>query len=120
MKPYSPAFLPYWRYAEANIHINLPAWKGMSNEDVERAIVHELMHIRQRNAWRRIAPRRTGCYLPDKSSALGGSVCAVKMHAEAFAFLRTVIGAQANDSPGCLCWTFGADARERKSAQPVP
>ena len=34
-----------WRYAEANIHINLPAWKGMSNEDVERAIVHELMHI---------------------------------------------------------------------------
>lgn len=34
-----------WRYADANIHINLPAWKGLSNEDVERKVVRELIHI---------------------------------------------------------------------------
>lgn len=34
-----------WRYAEATIDINLPAWVDMTEDEVERAVVHELVHI---------------------------------------------------------------------------
>ena len=34
-----------WKYGTAFISINLPAFKGMKNRQVERIIVHELVHI---------------------------------------------------------------------------
>lgn len=34
-----------WRYATANIHINLPAFDGMADAEIERVIIHELCHI---------------------------------------------------------------------------
>jgi hypothetical protein len=34
-----------WRYAEACISVNLPAWVEMSEDQIERAVVHELMHV---------------------------------------------------------------------------
>jgi hypothetical protein len=34
-----------WRYATANIHINLPAFDGMTDTEIERTVVHELCHI---------------------------------------------------------------------------
>lgn len=34
-----------WRYADASIHINLPAWRGMTGEEIERVVVHELVHV---------------------------------------------------------------------------
>lgn len=34
-----------WRYMEATIDVNLPAWKGRTDDEMERMAVHELMHI---------------------------------------------------------------------------
>jgi hypothetical protein len=34
-----------WRYSEATIDVNLPAWVEMSADEIERAVVHELVHI---------------------------------------------------------------------------
>ena len=34
-----------WRYAQATVHFNVPAIKGMSEDEVERTVVHELCHI---------------------------------------------------------------------------
>jgi hypothetical protein len=34
-----------WRYGTAKIDINLPAFVGMAEDEMERAIVHELMHV---------------------------------------------------------------------------
>lgn len=34
-----------WMYAQAKVDINLPAWSELDDEEKERAIVHELIHI---------------------------------------------------------------------------
>ena len=34
-----------WRYCDAFVHFNLPAYDGMSADDIERVVVHELCHI---------------------------------------------------------------------------
>jgi hypothetical protein len=34
-----------WRYAEATIYINLPSFVGLSDDRIERIILHELCHI---------------------------------------------------------------------------
>ena len=34
-----------WQYATANLHFNLIALVGMSDDKVERIVVHELVHI---------------------------------------------------------------------------
>lgn len=34
-----------WRYAEASIEVNLPAFAGKTDEEIERIVVHELVHI---------------------------------------------------------------------------
>lgn len=33
-----------WRYAAATIHVNVPALAGLSDEELERGVVHELCH----------------------------------------------------------------------------
>lgn len=34
-----------WKYAKATIDVNLPAWSGLSEEEIGFAVVHELIHI---------------------------------------------------------------------------
>lgn len=34
-----------WMYSEASIDVNLPAFKGLDQEEIERIIVHECCHI---------------------------------------------------------------------------
>lgn len=34
-----------WKYMEATIEINLPAWTSLEERDIEECVVHELMHI---------------------------------------------------------------------------
>lgn len=34
-----------WRYGTATIDVNVPALKDMSDEEIERVAVHELIHI---------------------------------------------------------------------------
>lgn len=34
-----------WRYCEAMLHFNIPALSAQSDEQVERTVVHELLHI---------------------------------------------------------------------------
>jgi predicted metallopeptidase len=35
----------YWIYGTAALHINLPAFKGMSRWKIEKIVIHELLHI---------------------------------------------------------------------------
>ena len=34
-----------WRYSMANIHINTPAFGNMTDNEIERVVVHELCHV---------------------------------------------------------------------------
>ncbi len=34
-----------WRYGDAFVHFNVPAFVGMSADDIERVVVHELCHV---------------------------------------------------------------------------
>lgn len=34
-----------WEYAEATVEVNLPALKGRTEENLEREVVHELVHV---------------------------------------------------------------------------
>jgi hypothetical protein len=34
-----------WRYSVANIHINLPAFRDMEDNEIERVVIHELCHV---------------------------------------------------------------------------
>jgi hypothetical protein len=34
-----------WRYGTASIHFNVPGFDGLSLEEIERTVVHELVHI---------------------------------------------------------------------------
>ena len=34
-----------WRYRTALIHFNCPLWRHLSDDEAEKAFVHELMHI---------------------------------------------------------------------------
>jgi hypothetical protein len=34
-----------WEYSQATIAVNLPAWDGLEEWKIERAVVHELCHI---------------------------------------------------------------------------
>ena len=34
-----------WKYGTASISINVPAFKGMKNRQIEKIIVHELVHV---------------------------------------------------------------------------
>ena len=34
-----------WRYATANIHINTPAFDDLTDDEIERVVLHELCHI---------------------------------------------------------------------------
>lgn len=34
-----------WRYGTGTIDVNLPAWGELSDSEIERTVVHELIHI---------------------------------------------------------------------------
>lgn len=34
-----------WEYAQAIINFNLTAWRGLSEREIERNVIHELVHI---------------------------------------------------------------------------
>jgi hypothetical protein len=34
-----------WKYGRATVYFNVPAFEGLSDEDVEMAVVHEFIHI---------------------------------------------------------------------------
>ena len=34
-----------WRYGKANIHINLPAFSDLPEDEIETIVVHELVHV---------------------------------------------------------------------------
>lgn len=34
-----------WRYAEAKISVNLPAWKDVTKDEAETIVIHELVHV---------------------------------------------------------------------------
>jgi hypothetical protein len=34
-----------WKYMDATIGINVPAFKDLSDDEIERAVVHELLHV---------------------------------------------------------------------------
>jgi len=34
-----------WKYGSATLSINLPAFEGRTEDDIERIVVHELVHI---------------------------------------------------------------------------
>jgi len=44
-RPAAACVVADWRYAETTIDINLPAWTIMTDEEIERAAVHELVHV---------------------------------------------------------------------------
>ena len=34
-----------WRYGDAFVHFNIPAFRNMSADEIERVVVHELCHV---------------------------------------------------------------------------
>jgi hypothetical protein len=36
---------PDWRYMTANVSVNMPAVKRLTDDELERAVVHELVHV---------------------------------------------------------------------------